>query len=145
MTLFLESSKSNKDGVWLNVKATGLPHMCPVKAMVEYRRWRPSSQSDVLFLHIKDGSPLTAPQVNHVLKLALQGLVPPQLKFSSHSLRIGSASQLADSNMFDDSEIQDMGRWVSDAYQGYIRPLDSYKGPMGGEPTIDLPNSILFD
>jgi hypothetical protein len=66
-----------------------------------------------------DDSPLTAPQVNHYMRLLLSRMRILG-NYSSRSFRIGAATAAAAAGL-PDHLIQALGRWTSDAYRRYIR------------------------
>ena len=68
--------------------------------------------------------PLTRYQFNAVLKKTLNSINVPTLHFSSHSFRIGAASQLAAAK-YDDATIRRLGRWSQrgNTHKVYIREI----------------------
>ena len=140
MSIYLHSSKTDQEGkgVKLNIPSSNIPQLCPVQAMKEYLAFRPVAEDGSklpgpLFVHARDKSPLAPGQVNHVLKKSLEGVIPPDLKFSSHSFRIGGASYLSSTSLYSEEEVMDFGRWTT--YQSYTRYCREF-------PEIDLPNTL---
>jgi hypothetical protein len=91
---------------------------CAVRAYAEYRIWKPKSQ--MAFVRI-DGSPITASFVNKSLRDVLSFLGFDSSEFSSHSFRIGKATDMAKRG-FTDIQICMAGRWSSAAFKKYIKP-----------------------
>ena len=88
---------------------------CPVRALRLYCDLRDArvGARGVLFL-ADDGQPLARRLLSGVLRDTLGD------GFSTHSLRIGLATEAAAAGVSDDT-IQHLGRWRSGAYRGYIR------------------------
>ena len=93
---------------------------CPVKALTTYAEVRPSYPGP-FFCHY-DGSPLTRYQFNAVLKKVLQFANLDGERISGHSFRIGAAS-VAYGTGVPPEEIRAMGRWRSNAFSSYVRPV----------------------
>lgn len=64
---------------------------------------------------------LTKYQVNDILQKSLPFLHLDNLKITSHSVRIGAATEAARLGL-DDVLIRRLGRWESDRFRLYIRP-----------------------
>ena len=88
---------------------------CSVRGVAQYTTARDAvfSATAPLFL-MQDGSALTRHVLNACLRTALGS------GFSSHSLRIGLATSACEAGVPDET-IQQLGRWTSGAYHGYIR------------------------
>ena len=69
-------------------------------------------------------SPLTRYQFNAVMKKALHAIKVNSLKFSSHSFRIGAASELAAAK-YDDATIRQLLRWSQrgNTHRIYVREI----------------------
>ena len=67
-----------------------------------------------------NGSPLTRSQFTGVLAKAIRCLGLPTQVYTSHSFRIGHASDLASKGLSNET-IKKLGRWKSDAVERYIR------------------------
>lgn len=65
--------------------------------------------------------PLTKYQFNAVLKRSLLSLGLGGFKVSTHSFRIGAATEAARLGL-DESVIMRLGRWESRCYSIYVRP-----------------------
>ena len=95
---------------------------CPVKCLHDYVSIR-GAQDGPLFCYVPD-IPVSRIKFATVLKNSL-GFSHHQFgKITCHSFRIGMASHCADIGM-SDSKIRLLGRWKSDAFKSYIRPLHS--------------------
>jgi hypothetical protein len=92
--------------------------ICPIMLLLRYLSVRPKIGGQ-LFVHM-DGSPLTRYQFTSVLKKTLDISGLSNSHYTSHSFRIGAAS---DSFLkgHSESEIMKKGRWSSNAYKSYIR------------------------
>ena len=97
--------------------------ICPVKALAAFVEIRPANAKSArpLFCHF-DGSPLTRYQVHAVLKKALAFARLDGGRISGHSFRIGAASSAYQMGV-QAADIRTMGRWRSDAFSSYIRPV----------------------
>ena len=123
--MLIKGSKTDPFGTTdkIVVAATGTP-TCPVQAMRIFLR----ATSD----HLPAARPLfTLTTRNYLTRQVLTdrirsllqatGLTPAQAShYSSHSLRIGAATEAAAAGL-PDWLIQTAGRWRSDAYKRYIR------------------------
>ena len=95
---------------------------CPVRAMRAFLRSRRHSSSLPLFT-LHSGKYLTRSHLTKIMRGLLQaaGLTPTQAsQYSSHSLRIGAATEAAAAGL-PSWLIQTAGRWKSAAYKRYIR------------------------
>lgn len=97
--------------------------LCPIKSFAIFVRVRdqlfPASHPMFVFVN---GDPYTAASVNSVInRLASAAGIPPGHRLSSHSLRIGAASEAARAGV-NAKTIQVLGRWKSDCFLRYIRP-----------------------
>ena len=95
------------------------PLLCPVNAMIDYLRVRPSTEGP-LFIHFgKD--PMTRYQFDSMLKRGIKAMGLCPTLFSPHSFRIGAATSAAVSGIPMDI-IKSIGRWQSSAVKLYVRP-----------------------
>lgn len=92
---------------------------CPVLLCELWLSVRPSCGS--AFLCHADGSPLTIFQFSSVLKKCFDSIGLSGYRFTTHSFRIGAATE-ADSLGFDESSIRRIGRWGSGRFNLYVRP-----------------------
>lgn len=97
-------------------KQSTCPHAI-VNKFIRYRRH--ASRSDALF-RFKDGSLLTRPKLQKMLRHTLSSLKLPAEQFGTHSLRIGSATAAAEAGV-SVPLIKALGRWSSDCYRTYLR------------------------
>ena len=68
----------------------------------------------------EDGSPVTRVQVRRILGEAAEEFGIPKEATGTHSLRVGGASALYLATGGNKDLVQRLGRWSSDAFQGYI-------------------------
>ncbi|XP_055353478.1 uncharacterized protein LOC129599291 [Paramacrobiotus metropolitanus] len=95
--------------------------VCPVRAIGMYHRQRRlQGESTKPFYRHSDGRYLTRETVDRSMKSLLEGH-PDRLRFSTHSFRIGAATEAAAQAVPKD-EIKRAGRWKSDCVDRYIRP-----------------------
>ena len=95
--------------------------LCPIEALLAYLSVRGGSPGPLF--RLQSGQPLTRDLLTRWLRDTL-ALARIPGNFSSHSFRIGAAT-VAARNGVPDHLIQTLGRWSSNAYQGYIRtPVD---------------------
>lgn len=113
-------SKANQSGPPTTIRIpcesdTALCPVCAIKAFLVLR----SQVDGFLFVH-HNGSPLKRSQFAGVLAKTIRFSAPTAGKFRTHSFRIGRASQLAAMGVAVEA-IKRMGRWRSNACNGYIR------------------------
>ena len=115
-------SKNNQWGLPQRVYLVQSGHkdICPVAALWHFSSIRPRISSP-FFCHF-DGNPLTGLQFNAVLQKVLNYLGLNKDRIKGHSFRIGAASTAWHLGI-SPTDIQHMGRWRSDAFLAYIRPL----------------------
>ncbi|XP_067323906.1 uncharacterized protein [Anolis sagrei] len=94
--------------------------ICPVFAVTQFITIRGSTPG-YFFCH-QHGGPLTKYQFWTLTAKALKLLGLGHLKFGTHSFRIGAASTAANLG-YDSVSIKTLGRWRSEAYKGYVRPV----------------------
>ena len=113
-------SKTDQSGApkILRIPRSGNPSLCCVTAVQNYLHLRPC-HSQYFFSHM-NGSPLTRSQFTGVLAKAIRCLGLPAQVYTSHSFRIGCASDLASKGLSNET-IKKLGRWKSDAVERYIR------------------------
>lgn len=118
--IFIKKSKTDQAGLgaWIQLNSFNSP-ICPVKVTASYLALRPVCLGN-FFIH-QDLSPLTKFQFNFILQSSLSFLHLDHLKFSSHSFRIGAATEAARLGL-DSLLIKKLGRWESDRFRLYIRP-----------------------
>lgn len=122
--LFIPNSKTDifGKGHWLGLNFCSDVSICPVCMVQGYITNRPNLHTN-LFIHI-DGTPITKYQFTMVFKKCLMTLNMHHMQFSSHSFRIGAATEAAQIG-FNEVKIKNIGRWKSAAYKSYIRPNTS--------------------
>lgn len=117
---FIRHSKTDQAGrgAWINLLPFPSP-ICPVSAASNYLALRPACLGN-FFIH-QNGSVLTKFQFNSILHASLRYLNLDAFKFSSHSFRIGAATEAARLGLHS-SLIKRLGRWESDRFRIYVRP-----------------------
>ena len=118
--LRLKTSKTDpfRKGRTLRIGATGTP-ICAVRALMAFLHRRGSKPGPLFML--QSGIPLTRQTFIHWLKCALNRLGIDG-NYSGHSFRIGAATTAAATGV-PDHLIKTLGRWLSNAYQVYLRTL----------------------
>lgn len=94
------------------------PQYCPVVSLLEYLSVRKQTNTAEPLFSFMDGSPVSRFAFTQQLKTSMG-----RTRFSfytSHSIRIGSATSAAMMGVSED-KIKLMGRWKSDAFKKYIR------------------------
>ena len=120
LSLTIPSSKTSPVPFTTQLLARPDLACCPVRAVQEFLRVRPSSRhSDILFLSCS-GRPITTRQLNRVVKQAghMAGLDARRL--GGHCFRIGGASYGAQLGMTE-LQLKEAGRWASSAVRRYLR------------------------
>lgn len=119
--IFLRRSKTDQSGrgrwVTLYIAPSGV--ICPVFWVSQYLLVRPPG-SGSFFIHL-DLSPLTRFQFSAVLSSCLKRLNLSGFRFSSHSFRIGAATEASLLGFSNDS-LKKLGRWDSNRFKLYVRP-----------------------
>ena len=92
--------------------------LCPVRAMLAYLARR-GAETGPLFLY-EDGFPLSRDRLVTEIRESLTACGRHPDGFSGHSFRIGAATTAA-SRGLEDSTIQTLGRWRSEAFKRYVR------------------------
>lgn len=121
VAIFLRKSKTDQGGRGRMVRVYpihGSPQ-CPVSTVKEFLKVRPNVQGPFL-IHL-NCSMLSRFQFGAVFRKCLQGLGLVEKEFSSHSFRIGAATEAARLGM-DVEVIKRIGRWESNRFQSYVRP-----------------------
>ena len=122
MTVRIKSSKTDKTNKGFDVYIACVPHVtCAKCAMLSYLKMhRPELNSQQPLFQTNNGMLLTKTLFHKQLKLYIAALGYVPQSYSGHSYRAGCTSDAAASG-FMDWELKLLGRWTSDAYQGYIR------------------------
>ena len=123
MRFILYKTKNNSSGPYQEVLFPPIPDdvLCPVTAVREYLELRPGTSPETPFFLDLDGSPLKARVFNIVLRTVLARMSIPDVElYSSKSFRIGAASDAYALNI-PVTDIQALGRWMSEAFMYYVR------------------------
>ena len=92
--------------------------LCPVTALIDYLALRPTTKGPMFAF--EDGSYLSRSKLVQSLNCSLVAAgIDPQF-YKGHSFRIGAATTAATMGI-QDSLIQKLGRWTSDAFRLYVR------------------------
>ena len=120
-SIFVPKSKTDQaaKGTWLTLHAFPDSPICPVRLVGQFLQVRGAGGGS-FFIH-DNGIPLSVYQFNTVFRKCLTTLNLGGLPLSSHSFRIGAATEAARLGL-DVVSIKRIGRWQSDAYKLYIRP-----------------------
>ena len=102
----------------LILTSTNTKH-CPVAALSSFLAIRPRVKGPI-FIN-KDHSPIYRRSFSKMLKMCLQLLGHKTNNYSTHFLRIGRATQLAQDKAHI-LTIKNTGRWISSAFYKYIKP-----------------------
>ena len=94
--------------------------ICPVHTLRSYLNIRPGLNG-CLFIR-KNGLPLQRHNIAIVLKQCINELNLCDNSYNTHAFRIGRATDLAVQGVSQE-KIRIIGRWSSDAYQKYVRPI----------------------
>ncbi len=121
VVISLPASKTDpfRKGVSILVASAPGAATCPVSALRHLFQMDPQDPAVPMFLGDVPGSPLTRSSFVIRLKSLLSALGFDGAKYSGHSFRRGAATSAA-SVGYADHEIQQLGRWRSDAYRLYI-------------------------
>lgn len=106
---------------FLTIHSASNKKYCPVQCLEDYIKLR-GVQNGPLFCYVPN-IPVSRGKLSAVLKNCLSFAKLDMSRITSHSFRIGMASHCADIGM-SDSKIRLLGRWKSDAFKSYIRPVN---------------------
>lgn len=121
VTCRVRRSKTDQKGRGVSVVLHCLQgsSMCPVDALLVYLRVRPGAPGPLL-VHL-DGTFLSRFQFVRVFRKGLEKLGYRAGDFSSHSFRIGAATEASRWGLSSEV-VKRIGRWESDRYKLYVRP-----------------------
>ncbi|XP_075688135.1 uncharacterized protein LOC142656971 [Rhinoderma darwinii] len=121
LEVWLRRSKTDQVGKGKLIVLFALPGsvMCPVECM---RGFTPNRGSpDLPLLRHVDGSFLSRFQFGAVFKKCLTAVGVAAGSYSSHSFRIGAATEAGRWGL-DDEGVRRIGRWESNRFKSYVRP-----------------------
>ncbi|XP_075687663.1 uncharacterized protein LOC142656621 [Rhinoderma darwinii] len=121
LEVWLRRSKTDQLGKGKRIVLFALPGsaMCPVACM---RVFKPQAGSPELpLLCYEDGSFLSRFQFGAVFKKCLAAVGVAAGPYSSHSFRIGAATEAGRWGL-DDDGVRRIGRWESNRFKSYLRP-----------------------
>ena len=118
--LWLKQSKTDqaKKGATIMV-GPSKADICPVHIAKNFLHCRRHTHASDALFHCHDGLLLTLPRLQTLLRKALHSLKLPAELFSTHSLRIGSATAAEVGMPLD--IIKAMGPWSSNCYRTYMQ------------------------
>ena len=114
----LVSHKYSKGETTIAIKVGHIPAYCPIRSLLEYLKLR-SQTPGPLFL-LETGSPLDRATIAKCLSSSLANSGLQSNLFSTHSFRVGRATDLALSGV-SESLLRETGRWSSNAFLKYLR------------------------
>ncbi len=129
--------KHNKSQKQVCIRVKNSVKGCPVCSIAEYLAWRDSekvgaSQPVLVWINVK---PVTARQVTNAVKDVLELLGEESAGYSTHSFRIGRATEESVKRA-SDAQLRDLGQWKSSAFLNYISPKGSCHIEVGAFPGI---------
>lgn len=117
----IRHSKTDQLGKGVALKITrSNSEFCPVVCLNQYLHVRPQGPGP-LFLHFNK-QPITRYQFSAILKKTVSLLGLNYGSYKSHSFRIGAATEASQLG-YSVEIIKKAGRWASNAYQTYVRPV----------------------
>ncbi|XP_073481634.1 integrase/recombinase xerD homolog [Aquarana catesbeiana] len=121
LQLYLRKSKTDQLGRGRIVRVYPVVGslLCPVGAVREFLGFRPVGMGP--FLVHSGGEFLSRFQFGAVFAKCIRGLGLTEKDFSSHSFRIGAATEAA-RNGLGEEMVKRIGRWESKRFQSYVRP-----------------------
>lgn len=121
LELHLRKSKTDQLGRGKMVRVYPVmgSQLCPVGAVREFLGVRPVGLGPFL-IHL-GGEFLSRFQFRAVFAKCIQGLGLIEKEFSSHSFRIGAATEAARNGLGEET-VKKIGRWESKRFQSYVRP-----------------------
>lgn len=96
------------------------PLLCPYQALTDFLNLRKHHSPESPLFSFMENTPVLRKYLTSQLQLALKFGNLDLLKYQAHSFRIGAATSAAATG-FTDIQIQNMGRWKSNAFKKYIR------------------------
>ena len=121
LSVAIKASKTDKTNAGFAVVIACVPHVtCAVCAMSSYLESKDRTYTNEPLFCTQNGTLLTKTLFQKQIKLYIAALGYSPDLFSGHSFRAGCATDAATAG-FMDWELKLLGRWTSDAYQGYIR------------------------
>ena len=115
----LQQSKCDQGGKGVDVYLGRTDtDVCPVQEVINYVTIRGPTPGPFFRLH--SGTPLTKTSFVSRVREALRSLDKDPQIYAGHSFRIGAATAAARTGL-EDTVIQSLGRWSSDAFRRYIR------------------------
>jgi hypothetical protein len=136
VVLSLPPSKTDRTGKKFKIVLPRLEErharICPVRAIIRLRDQLPvgvDCSHWELFEHQTQGVKLTYEKYTKILKECLRAAGYDDSKYSSHCWRIGGAT-VARALGFSKDDIKMLGRWESDCWKVYTRPVLEHQGAL---------------
>ena len=120
VTIYLTSSKTHQFLFCQRVKVAPQPQHCPVHYLLNYLAIRPI-ESGALYVG-PNNLPVQYPALLNLFDKLAEFLDLPWGRYKPHSLCIGATTELHVKG-FSNEIIKQRGRWSSNAFQCYIRPV----------------------
>ena len=120
VTIYLTSSKTHQFSFCQRVRVAPQQQHCPVRYLLNYLAIRPI-ETGPLYVG-PNNLPVQYPAVLSVFDKLLEFLDLPTGRYKPHSLCIGATTELHVKG-FSNEIIKQRGRWSSNAFQRYIRPV----------------------
>ena len=116
---FTNFKHSNGQSATLVLRKNACKNICPVRLLAKYCSLNRNFTGPLF--RFSCGQPVSATYFRSILKQILTKLNLDPKIYTTHSFRIGGATQ-AHAQNFTISQIKQLGRWKSSAFQKYIRP-----------------------
>ena len=120
VTIYLTSSKTHQFPFCQRVRVAPQCHHCPVHYLLNYLAIRPI-ETGTLYVG-PNNLPVQYPAVLSLFNKLAEFLDLPLGRYKPHSLRIGAMTELH-AKGFSNEIIKQRGRWSSNAFQRYFRPV----------------------
>lgn len=121
VSLFIRRSKTDQGGkgAWVTLGEVRGSPLCPVRAVREWLEVRGTDRGPLL--QHSNGFALSRFQFGAVFKKCLLAAGFSTQNYSSHSFRIGAATEAARWGL-EDKLVRQLGRWESQRFRLYVRP-----------------------
>ena len=118
----LRRSKADREGKGCAVAIARTDSaFCPFSSMCRYLGLRNASSASEPLFASRSGRPMTKAWFASRFRLICIGCGLDPKRYTPHSLRIGGATAMA--QFVSPTILKSMGRWSSDAFERYVRPM----------------------